>query len=580
MVGAAVAVAYALASFGTTEAIPATLGPFLLWMFGLGAFAHLANRHLAPAADPVFLPVALLLNGLGYVVITRLDGSLAALQSTWTAIGVGGYVATLLFLPRVRIIEQYRYLLGIGGLLLLMIPLVPGLGTEINGARIWASIGPINFQPGEFAKLTLAAFFAGYLVDSRELLRSRLELRDLAPIGVAWAGSLGVMVFQRDLGSSLLFFTLFVVVLWVASERWVVLAVGAVLFFGGAFAAWTMFDHVQKRVDIWLDPFKDPKGDGFQIVEGSFALADGGLTGTGLGQGEPGRIPFAETDFIFAAIGEELGLAGSSAVLMAFLLLVGSGLRVSLRADRVFEKLFALGLTTLLAVQTFVIVGGVLRVVRSPVSPCPSSATAVRRSSPTMSCLRCSFACHMSSGSRSVRRRARVNLRIRRLGVVLACCIWCCSCSSTGSSSSVRTPAGRRQQHAGLIREFGRSAARSSPPMVCLSPDRSSTTGRSTSVGVPRGGALRTSPAISRSTSRPLDSNAATTTNSPAIRSTSALPRSAISSSIATPPPRSRCRSATMSSGCGGGTRRPQGLGRRARSADRRDHRSVDVPQL
>ena len=185
----------------------------------------------------------------------------------------------------------------------------------------------------------------------------------ISPDWFAWAGSLGVMVFQRDLGSSLLFFTLFVVVLWVASERWVVLAVGAVLFFGGAFAAWTMFDHVQKRVDIWLDPFKDPKGDGFQIVEGSFALADGGLTGTGLGQGEPGRIPFAETDFIFAAIGEELGLAGSSAVLMAFLLLVGSGLRVSLRADRVFEKLFALGLTTLLAVQTFVIVGGVLRVV-------------------------------------------------------------------------------------------------------------------------------------------------------------------------------------------------------------------------
>ena len=458
MVGVAVAVAYGLASFGTTEAIPANLGPFLLWMFGLGAVAHLANRHLAPAADPVFLPVALLLNGLGYVVITRLDGSLAALQSTWTAIGVGGYVATLLFFPRVRIIEQYRYLLGIGGLLLLMIPLVPGLGTEINGARIWASIGPINFQPGEFAKLTLAAFFAGYLVDSRELLRSRLELRDLAPIGVAWAGSLGVMVFQRDLGSSLLYFTLFVVVLWVASERWVVLAVGAVLFFGGAFAAWTMFDHVQKRVDIWLDPFKDPKGDGFQIVEGSFALADGGLTGTGLGQGEPGRIPFAETDFIFAAIGEELGLAGSSAVLMAFLLLVGSGLRVSLRADRVYEKHFALGLTTPLAVQTFVIVGGVLRVVPSPVSPCPSSATAVRRLSPTMSCLHCSSACHTSSGSRSVRRRApreppdpASRRRAHRAvsGAVPA--------AQPGPVLRCGTPAGRRQQPRGLIREFGRA---------------------------------------------------------------------------------------------------------------------------
>ena len=171
------------------------------------------------------------------------------------------------------------------------------------------------------------------------------------------------MVLERDLGSSLLFFALFVVVLWVASERWIVLAVGGGLFVGGAFVAWTLFGHVQQRVDIWIDPFADPKGDGFQIVEASFALADGGLTGTGLGRGEPGRIPFAETDFIFAAIGEELGLAGSSAVLMAFLLLVGSGLRVALRAERVFEKLFALGLTTLLGVQTFVIVGGVLRVV-------------------------------------------------------------------------------------------------------------------------------------------------------------------------------------------------------------------------
>ena len=215
-------------------------------------------------------------------------------------------------------------------------------------------------QPGEFAKIALAAFFAAYLVDW--VLRSRLELRDLAPIGLAWAGSLGVMVFERDLGSSLLFFTLFVVVLWVASERWIVLAVGGAMFVVGAVASWMMFGHVQKRVDIWLDPFADPKGDGFQIVEASFALADGGLTGTGLGRGEPTRIPFVETDFIFAAIGEELGLAGSVAVLMAFLLLVGSGLRVALRAERVFEDCSLLA-SPLAAVQTFVIVGGVLRVV-------------------------------------------------------------------------------------------------------------------------------------------------------------------------------------------------------------------------
>ena len=363
MVGVVVAVAYGLASFGTTEAIPANLGPFLLWMFGLGFGAHLVNRRLAPAADPVFLPIALFLNGLGYVVITRLDTDLAALQSTWTAVGIAGYVITLLFLPRVRLLENYRYLLGLGGIALIVLPLIPSFGREINGARIWASVGPINFQPGEFAKIALAAFFAAYLVDSRELLRARMELRDLAPIGVAWAGSLAVMVFERDLGSSLLFFTLFVVVLWVASERWIVLAAGGGMFAAGAVFSWLMFSHVQLRVDVWLNPFDDPKGDGFQIVEASFALADGGLTGTGLGRGEPTRIPFVETDFIFAAIGEELGLAGSVAVLMAFLVLVGSGLRVALRAERVFEKLFALGLTTLMGVQAFVIIGGVLRVV-------------------------------------------------------------------------------------------------------------------------------------------------------------------------------------------------------------------------
>lgn len=363
MVLLVVAVAYGLASFGTTEAIPANLGPFLLWMVGLGAVAHLATRRLAPAADPILLPLALLLNGMGYVVITRLDSGLAALQSTWTAVGVAGYVATLALLPRVRVIVQYRYLLGLAGIGLLLIPLIPGVGAEINGARIWARLGPVSFQPGEFAKLALAAFFAAYLVDSRDVMRNRLELRDLAPIGLAWVGSLGVMVLERDLGSSLLFFALFVVVLWVASERWEVLATGGVLFIGGAALAWTLFDHVQRRVDVWLDPFADPKGSGYQIVEASFALADGGLTGVGLGQGSPNRIPYASTDFIFAAIGEELGLAGATAVLMTFLLIVGSGLRIALRSDRVFEKLLALGLTTLIGVQTFVIVGGVLRVV-------------------------------------------------------------------------------------------------------------------------------------------------------------------------------------------------------------------------
>ncbi len=367
MVGAVVV--YALASLGGTSSFPDHLGPLLAWMLLLLAASHIVTRRFAPAADPVLLPMALLLNGVGYVMISRLtnavDGGsdLAGLQAIWSAVGVAAFAVTLVAVPRVRELARYRYLMGLAGVTLLIVPLVPGFGRSINGARIWASIGPVNFQPGEFAKLALAGFFAAYLVDSRELLRSKIEARDLAPIGLAWIASLAVMTLEKDLGSSLLFFALFVVIMWVASERAVFLMIGSSMFAAGAFVAWRSFDHVQRRVDIWLDPWTDPQGAGFQIVQASFALADGGLTGTGLGRGEPGRIPFAESDFIFAAIGEELGLAGTVAVLMAFMVLVGSGLRIALRAKGGFEKLFALGLTTLLAVQAFIIMGGVLRVV-------------------------------------------------------------------------------------------------------------------------------------------------------------------------------------------------------------------------
>ncbi len=365
----ALIVIYALVSLSGTSVLPSHLGPFLAWMLVLAFAAHMVTRRFAPAADPVLLPMALLLNGIGYVMISRLTNAveggadLAGLQAVWTAVGIAAFTVTLIAIPRARILARYRYLLGVIGVVLLVLPLVPGFGRSINGARIWASVGPINLQPGEFAKLALAAFFAAYLVDSRELLRARIELRDLAPIVLAWGISLAVMTLEKDLGSSLLFFALFVVVLWIASERAVFLAIGSALFAGGAFLAWTTFDHVQRRVDIWLDPWADPQGAGFQIVQASFALADGGLTGTGLGRGEPGRIPFAESDFIFAAIGEELGLAGAAAVIMAFLVLIGSGLRIALRAKSGFEKLFAVGLTTLLGVQAFVIMGGVLRVV-------------------------------------------------------------------------------------------------------------------------------------------------------------------------------------------------------------------------
>lgn len=372
MVAMVVLVAYALAGLGTASsdsaALEAYLLPFLVGMLALGLVGHLAVRRFAAQADPVLLPTALLLNGIGYVMIARLGGDvagggdLAGLQSTWTAVGMAGFVAVLVSLPRIRVLFEYRYLIGLGGLTLLALPLAPVVGREFHGARIWVSLGPVNFQPGEFAKLSLALFFAAYLAETHALLRTRIELRDLVSVGVVWAGSVGIMALQRDLGSSLLFFALFLVIVWIASGRVALLGLGAALFAGGAVLAWQLFGHVRQRVDIWLDPWADPQGDGYQITEAAFAFAEGGLTGTGLGRGEPDRIPLVETDFIFAAIGEELGLAGSAAIVMAFAVLVGAGLRIAVRAQRPFEKLFATGLSTVLGVQAFVIMAGVLRV--------------------------------------------------------------------------------------------------------------------------------------------------------------------------------------------------------------------------
>lgn len=369
--------AYLLASLAEDATIPANIGPFLGIVLGLQLVAHVAVRRLAPDADGTLVPIAGLLNGLGYVFIVRLDAAraepkgLAALQSVWAMVGIAAFVATLVLVRRVRDLEAYRWTIGFLGIGLLMLPLVPGVGREYFGARIWVSIGPINFQPGEFAKILLAIFFASYLVEKRELLAvssRRLgpiplpDLKHLGPVVLAWGASLVVMISQKDLGSSLLFFTLFVALLWVATERATYLVIGALLFAGGAFFAHSQFTHVQDRVAVWLDPWEDPKGDGFQIVEAQFAFSTGGVTGTGINLGSPSRIPLAETDFIFAAIGEELGLVGATGVLVAFLLIIGAGLRIALRTDVPFERLLATGLTVLIGVQSFIIMGGVIRV--------------------------------------------------------------------------------------------------------------------------------------------------------------------------------------------------------------------------
>jgi peptidoglycan glycosyltransferase len=257
------------------------------------------------------------------------------------------------------------------GLFLLLMPFLPGVGRNINGSRIWVSIGPMNFQPGEFAKIALALFFAAYLVERRELLAQALwkvgpiwlpEPRHLGPVVVAWAVSLVVLIGQKDLGSSLLFFALFVVMVWVATERTTYLLLGTALFGVGAYISWTQIANVQDRVSIWVDPWKDAQGKGYQLVQAAFGFGFGGLTGTGLGLGDPTRIPEVKNDFIFVAVGEELGLLGSTAIIVAFLLMIGAGLRIAARAERPFEKLLAAGLTTIIGVQAFVIIGGVTRV--------------------------------------------------------------------------------------------------------------------------------------------------------------------------------------------------------------------------
>ncbi|HNE76048.1 MAG TPA: FtsW/RodA/SpoVE family cell cycle protein [Microthrixaceae bacterium] len=362
--------AYALASLGRNASLPADIWPFLAVLLALLVGAHLANRRLARAADSLLLPLAALLNGIGYVFIARLDQDLAALQASWTAVGIVAYVVTLLAVRDVRLLQRYRYTAGLIGVLLLILPLLPGIGRSINGARIWVSVGPVSFQPGEFAKIAFAVFFAGYLVERRELLSvatfrvgpfNTPDPKHFAPILLAWGASLVVLIFQRDLGSALLFFLLFVVMLWVATGRVSYLLVGMGLFLVGAFVSWLSFEHVQKRVSVWIDPWADPQGSGYQIIQAAYALAWGGTSGVGPGLGIAERIPYDETDFIFAIIGEELGLLGTTAILCAFLLLAGTGLRVARESRDPFPSLLAVGLTVLIAFQAFIIMGGVTR---------------------------------------------------------------------------------------------------------------------------------------------------------------------------------------------------------------------------
>lgn len=365
-------------------AVQGTMPPSLL-SYGLGLIVlvgavHALLRWKAPYADPVLLPIATVLNGLGLVMIHRLDlaeertgGGMAARQLLWMAIGVVLCLALLWFVRDHRRLQRYTYTYMAAGLLLLLLPLVPGLGKNINGSRIWIGLGPLSFQPGELAKILLALFFAGYLVQARDSLalvgRQFLGLslpraRDLGPIIVAWLASLGVLVFERDLGSSLLFFGLFVALLYVATERRSWIAIGLILFCAGSYVAYLMFTHLQQRVLLWLDPFSRKALDvSDQLVRGLFGMANGGLLGNGLGRGRPDLTYYAESDFIIPSFGEELGLVGLFALLLLYLLLVERGLRTALGVRDGFGKLLATGLAFTVALQCFVVVGGVTRVI-------------------------------------------------------------------------------------------------------------------------------------------------------------------------------------------------------------------------
>ncbi len=354
---------------------------------GLAFSAHIIVRWRVPYADPLLLPIATLLTILGLVMIYRLDVAAAQRaertgatppspdvynQLTWYAVATVLFVLVLLILRDHRVLQRYTYTAGLLGIVLLILPLVPGIGATVNGATLWVRVGGLTFQPAELAKILLTIFFAGYLVvtrDSLALVRTRFlgiglpRPRDLGPIIVAWALSLGVLIFERDLGTSLLFFGLFVSMLYIATQRrsWIIL--GAGLFAIGAVFAYLAFGHVRVRVQVWLDPFAFADTGGYQIVQSLYGLANGGVLGTGLGRGYPSLVPFANTDFVFSALGEELGLTGVVAIILLYAVFVQRGLRASVAVRDPFGQLLAAGLSITIALQVFVIIGGVTRLI-------------------------------------------------------------------------------------------------------------------------------------------------------------------------------------------------------------------------
>lgn len=385
-----------LVSFAITFAAIAIVQSSVLGRLDAGMFSlvagvcvlvvvlHVVLRFVASQADAVMVPIAMMLNGVGIAEIYRIDladnvvgwDALSVKQCAWTALALAASIALILLVRQHRVLQRYTYTSGLIAVILLLLPMLPGVGVEVNGARVWIDVAGLTFQPGEVAKIALAVFFAGYLVQHRETLsmvgRQWMGMRlprgrDLGPILAVWFLSMSVIVFQRDLGTGLLYFGLFLVMLYAATGRasWVGLGLG--LFLAGAIVANFVLGYVNDRFANWYDAFNpdryDEIGGSFQLVQGLFGLAHGGVIGTGLGQGLPHITPVSQSDYIIASLGEELGLAGLFAILCLYLILTTRGLRIGYIASDEFSKLLATGLAFVLALQCFIVIGGVTRVI-------------------------------------------------------------------------------------------------------------------------------------------------------------------------------------------------------------------------
>lgn len=378
------ALALALVQWGARGTLDWSLLTYAAGLAGLTLGLHFVLRLVARDADPFVVPIATMLNGLGIAMIHRLDiaagssgwDAAGVRQIAWTAVALTIAIGVLLIVKNYRVLLRYRYLAMLAGVILLTMPLWPVIGRTVNGATLWVEIGSMTFQPGEIAKIALAVFFAGYLMTARESLQKVgttfagirwPRVRDLGPLLIVWVVAMAVLVFQRDLGTSLLYFGLFLAMLYIATNRLLWLGLGGGLFITGAAFAASRLGYVQGRLQGWLDSFNqevyEAVGGSYQLVQGLFGFAEGGFIGEGLGSGQPDFVPLANSDYIVAAIGEELGIFGVFALLVLYLLLVSRGLRVGFIGQDDFGRLLASGLGFVIALQVFVVIGGITRVI-------------------------------------------------------------------------------------------------------------------------------------------------------------------------------------------------------------------------